>query len=80
MSAKRYYMRHRDAILLSKAYARYLKGIKPQKRTLIELQDAGFRIEREHLAKFGSGFSDDASFRDSLHGVLTAMEASWLYP
>jgi hypothetical protein len=45
VSARRYYAQNREAMVSSKAYARYLKGIRPHKRTLIELMDAEFSID-----------------------------------
>jgi hypothetical protein len=74
MTIKRHHVKHRDEILLSKAYARYLRGNRPQKRTLIRLIDAGFSIKPETIAKYSFGPNENGSF-NSIPDVLSAVEA-----
>jgi hypothetical protein len=62
MTVKRHYVKHRDGILLSKAYARYFRGNRPHKRTLIRLIDAGFSISSKTIAKYGVGLKDSGSY------------------
>ena len=74
MTVKRHYVKHRDEILLSKAYARYLRGNRPQKRTLIKLIDAGFSIKPETIAKYDFRSNENGSF-NSIPNVFSVVEA-----
>jgi hypothetical protein len=49
---RKYYIKHRDAILLQKAYKRYLSGgtKKLHKQTLVRLANAGFDVSRMPLS------------------------------
>lgn len=74
MTVKRHYVKHRDGILLNKAYARYFKGNRPHKRTLIKLIDAGFTIKPELIARYGLRSNDKGSF-NSISKVLSAVDS-----
>jgi hypothetical protein len=65
-SVRRYYSRNRDAILLSKAYTRYMKGMRPQKRTLIKLIDAGFPIDTSTGSTGIANLDESRSFESIL--------------
>jgi hypothetical protein len=71
-SVGRYYARYRDAILLSKVYARNLKGIRPHTQTLIKLIEAGFPIESAAVPKHDTSLDATRPF-ESISTFLTAV-------
>lgn len=80
---KRYYQRHRGAILLAQAFARYQNGHTCQRRTLKRLLDAGFPVKLPYNAwqtddnRIGSSETSDGIEVPSLHlGAFTGIQVS----